>query len=419
MKELWITETDELLCKRFDCSCGREHFAFMPVVSGVGISEEVNNLIPRGARVLILASLHCACSFSDSVHSELEKEGYTVSRFSYERSEENPIPDIPEGTMLIVAIGEESILERAKLLASSFDTSLILIPSTFNYARLASKTSVLDYGGTRIVRPSRAPDKIMFFPEVYAGLTKVRFAGVIGELFSKILTFCDYKYRSESDMECCDGIIYSAEQAFKALLEVNIVRSVESVKQVFPSALRINALLYMTGEEEGGEGQIATCIEKFTLKKGREQRERGELLLLSAVLAGRLYDTFLARDSLYSIADENKDADLAITLLGLTEGESVRLSSFSKESDFGFEDYKFKLNKEGLKRCVKEGNILLRRAFDAYRRLVPDGCYSLKYYVSVREMLELLSCSPFYTKRDTLLGFIKERGLLEFEKGLF
>lgn len=415
MKKLWTAQTEELLSGKFDCFCGREHFASIPIEANGSISEVLEGIIPKGARVLLFSSF-CYRDFAKGLFKEVSDSGYTPTSFLYEEGEENPVPEIEEGVTLIIAIGGEEIMERAKLLSSAHDTLLVLIPSSFNFARFAKECSLLDYGGVRIIRPSRAPDKILFYPEAYACLTQDKFASAIGELFSKVITFCDYKFRAENEMSCCDGIIYSAMQSFKELSSLNYIRSNDCVKNIYPHALRINALLYMCGEEEGGESQIATCIERFTKTKGRAKRERGEILLASALLAGKIYDNFLTRDKLYSVLDGNASADKAIKVLSLNEREAVKGGVLEVE-DYRFCEYKFELNKEGLASCVKEGNILLKKFFDIYRKTVSDACYNLRYYISVREMLDVLSCSPLYTRKKTLLGFIKERGILEFEKG--
>lgn len=415
MHEIWEIETEKLLKGEFECACGRKHCSYIPALITPELLKLVQSLAPVGARVLLFSSDRVADSFCKSTYLELKEGGYTVSHISLSDSIEGGVPDIPEGCAVIIAMGDEGVLERAKLLSLSFDTKLILVPTSFNLVRLSSKVSLLDYGGVRIIRPSRAPDAIALFPEVYAGLTDSEFATAFGELASKILVFCDYKYVAESESNCCDGIIYSAEKTFSSLLDKRIVKNSECIKGILSDVLRINALLAISGKEEGGEGQLTSTIERYMRKNGRKGGERGELLILSATLLIKLYDTFLKRENLYSVVDGNDETDKAKALLGLSESEAVGLGLSSDRTNYEYLEYRFKINREGIKRCVTEGKFLLDRAFSVYRRLIPDGGYHLRYLISIKEMLALVSSSAFYVKDSTLLDYIKERGLLEFK----
>ena len=57
MEKLLNMQMEELLKGKFECSCGREHFASIPIESERAICEATSELIQAGSRVFVYSCL--------------------------------------------------------------------------------------------------------------------------------------------------------------------------------------------------------------------------------------------------------------------------------------------------------------------------------------------------------------------------
>lgn len=394
------------------CECGREHKLPFCAQIDVDISKTCREIVSKGGRVFLLSGENVSYRLVDRVHQSLLNSNFDVVRF--ESAVDKADFSLPEGCNLILGIGDSGILARCKLLSSSFDVSLVAVPTRFDIFKLASSVSELDYGGVLISRMSRKPDRIVLLSEIFANLSDEEFADVMGEFFSFSLIFCDYAYRGVKNREYCSEIINSALSTYKDILERSLNRSVQKVSELLSNVVRINALLGVIGTESGAE-QLSTCIARFLKKKGRKLSPKGERLIMSAYLLSVTYANFLSEKRRYFVPDTNLGLDKTKKLFGMSEKETVE---FAKEMDvqkFDYDDFIVDTYRQELHSwAVKFGKIIMN-AFSVYRKLRTDSGYGIKERVSVNEMLEIISSSAFSNK-DTLFSFIKERGILEFKK---
>ncbi len=410
MSELYKLKTEELLGESVKCECGAVHKADIPVVVGSGVGDECEKLIGCAGRVLVFTGREVSRDYCDDLHDELTEKGFIVQRFSHTGQDEAGL--IEEGTNLIVAVGDEIVVERAKLMAQSMNVKLLVVPTSFALYRFSRDNSVLDYGGIRVTCPSRAPSVIVVRAEVFEMMKDGEFCAVLGELYSKIVAFIDYYYGYVVHGKGCDRLSFSAIECLKTLNATGFSRTGGGMEKIIDCAIRVNALLSFGAVEEGGESQLATTVERFVKENNRRRLPRGEVLFLSAVAVAKTYKTFLKGKVGYGIKDVAGDIERAQKLMAVGYREGLSLAT-GYDENYKYQEYKLGLRRGELKDLCESAIEVLMVANARFHRLYVDGGYHVRYFLTVDETLSLISLSPFYLSRETLLTFIKERGLLE------
>lgn len=407
MKKLCEYEISELNAK-VTCSCGESHDGVLNVVLSANVVGEVKKIKERG-RVLVIASSEVDKGYVDDLHSELAEAEYVVRRF--DRGEVYKDYESLDGVDVLIAVGDERIIERCKTLALTFNTSLVVIPIGFNYWDYLTASAVIDYDGVRVIRPARAPDVVIADSRVMTFCSKSRWADSIGDMYAKVIAFFDYAFKSETKGVGCRYIVDKA----LSILETGIgyfEKNPQSVEAIMEIALAVASLSKMTGGETGGEGQVADTLERFAKNHQRSGTARGEVRFLSALIVGRVYKKFLSVKCPYGVGDAFMDMNKSRRILGIDELEAVRLA---KQNAYGVAtslEYGLEVARGELKMLADRCDKLLTDAHYKLMRIYPDKGYHLRYYMTSEEILGVVECAPFFSRRDTLLSFIKGRGLL-------
>ena len=406
-------KAEELLNSEILCDCGKVHKANLPILIDESVVDCAKSLVGAG-RVLIFSSKDVSVDFCDALHEEFEKNSFVVQRFLQNFDETTGI-EVEEGTKLIVAIGTKKLIERAKLMAQRYRTKLIAVPLCFDFYKISMPQSALNYGGVRLTRVSRAPDKIIVKSGLLERVDDKVFGAILGSLYSKITAFIDYFYQGILSGEFCEDIVLSAFEAYKKINAIGFPRNSQNVKILIDCALKINAYLAFCGMDEGGESQLALTIERFIRENDRKIIPSGEILFLSSLIISKTYLKFLSTNTPFSVSDGFEDINQIQKVLSLGEGEIIRFITKGEE-DYKYKDYKVSLMKDELKKLVEIGDDLLKCANVKLKRVYRDGAFHVRYFLTSTETLSLLSLSPFYTYQETLLSFMKERGLLNFNE---
>ncbi len=389
---------------KIQCKCGIAHDGQLNIVKDVELIKVLKKLLEHG-RVLIIASKEVDKAYLDNMHEGISSE-YEVSRFCGIEDIENI-----EGINIIVAVGDRYVINRAKILANSYDTRLVVIPTDFNYGEYSSSFSIVDYGGKGITRPSRAPDTILIDTKVIASLSKSRWADIIGETYSKAISFFDYTYKAMIKGDGCEYLIDCALDLLEDGLQ-SFDRNSDNVDRIISIATDLSCLHKSTGYSVGGENQVYDTMMRFAKNSERHGLRGGEVAFLSSVVVGRLYKKFLSKCTPFSAWDVFSDMDKARRLLGLDELEVVGIAKKLKHEVSDYRDYKLEVRRRDLYAHALRCDDILTRAHFKLIRLYPDGGYHLRYYLTGEEILKVVECAPFFSARDTLLTFIKGSGLL-------
>lgn len=406
-------KAEELLNCEILCDCGKVHKASLPILVDESVVECAKSLV-GGGRVFIFSSKEISVAFLDALHEEFEKNLFIVQRYLQNFDETLGI-DIEEGTRLIVAIGSKKLIERAKLMAQKNRTKLIAVPLNFDLYKISMPQSALNYGGVRLTRVSKSPDKIIIKSGLFESMDDKGFGAILGSLYSKITAFIDYFYQGILSGEFCEDIILSAYEVYKKINAIGFSRNTQNIKVLIDCALKINAYLAFCGIDEGGESQLALTIERFIKERDRKRIPSGEILFLSSLIINKTYLKFLSNNPPFSVSDGFEDINQIQKTLSLGEGEIIRLIT-KKEDDYKYKDYKVSLMKDELKKLVEIADDLLKCANAKIKRVYRDGAFHVRYFLTTSETLSLISLSPFYNHKETLLSFMKERGLLNFNE---
>lgn len=411
--EKFISPTIQDLLSGIECKCGQTHKCSLPVKKNPDTALECRDIVKAGGILFLFADDTISEEFVDSLHQKLSSVGFSVTRFSAP-IESGASYELPEGCNIILAVGNIDTINRAKVLALSHDTALVVIPNEFNLAEISEPTSVIDYGGVKLTRPSRAPEKILLYSELYANLSADEYTDKWAEIYASCTSFCDYAYRSIKKGEFCEQVVTCAFSVCEDILSTPITKRINDIDILLDKLILLNGYLSMIGRENGAE-QVSDCISRYLAKRERADMKRGESLIFSAYITQALQVKFLQEDRLYLVPDINLNIDLAKRLYGGSEKERLSFSIVNGDKDYGFEDYLIKIYRKDLYDICLSCYDLIKRFFTLYKRMRKDGGYKFREHLSVEETLDIISTSPCHSKGNTLLSFIKERGLLEFK----
>lgn len=398
--------TIECMNAKFECECGQTHDGRLNVVVDEELKTVLKGIKDRG-RVLIIASNDVPKEYLDGLHEGIMSE-YEVKRFC--GLEENGYETI-EGTDIVVAVGGDRLISRAKLLALSHSTSLVIIPTGINYGDYLTSFSIVEYGEKAVIRPSRAPDRILADTRLLLALSKSSWADMIGELYAKAVSIFDYSYRSVVKGDGCEYVVNRAYDVLDEGLG-SLEKNDENVVRLVRIAVAFASLYKMTGLTSGGEEQVTRTLLRFAKNRERRGTGDGEVRFLSAVIVARLYKRFLSRESQYGVWDTFSDMDKTRRLLSLDELTVVRLAKVANTEISDYRDYKVGANRRELYALSLKCDDILTRAHYKLVKIYPDGGYHLRYYLTGEEVLGVVECAPFFWSGETLLSFIKGSGLL-------
>lgn len=389
-----------------ECECGAIHDGRVNVVVNEELITVLKKIKERG-RVLVIASNDVEKEYLDNLHEKIMGE-YEVKRFcSYEDCNAESI----EGVDIVVAVGGDRIISRAKLLALSYSTSLVVIPTGINYGEYVSSHSVVEYGEVSLIRPSRAPDCVLADTKLLLSVSKSAWADCLGEIYAKAVSFFDYSYKVAIKGEGCEHIVgRSLDILEEGLLSFD--KNDENVLRLVKLGIALASLYKMIGLTSGGEEQVTRTLLRFAKNRERRGTGDGEVRFLSAVLVARLYKKFLSKQSRFGVWDTFLDMDKTRRLLSIDELEVVRLAKNVNSQISDYRDYKMTVNRRDLYALAMRCDDILTRAHYKLVKIYPDGGYHLRYYLTSEEILGVVECAPFFCSSDTLLTFIKGSGLL-------
>ncbi len=396
------------------CQCGKIHKVDFQVDIDVDLAQVCREIIPNGGRVFVLIGDNVQHCFGDEIHQSLLDARFDVVRLESVACN-NQTFSLPEGCNLILGIGDSELLARCKLLSTSFDVDVVVVPTRFDIAKIGTAISELDYGGVIVSRPSRIPSRIVLLSELYSSLTIEEFADAWGEFFSFVLTFDDYTYRSKKRGEYCIEILNDALSTYNEILQNAPNKSAGRIKELLPKVVHVNKLLSVAGTDNGAE-QLSSCIARYLKQRSRKVSPKGERLIMSAYLLSVTYANFLSEKRNYFIPDVNAELDRTKRLFGMSENETVCIGKNLCKSSFGFDDYIVDMHAKELHLFAVEIGKIISKSFAVYRNLRSDMGYEIKERMSVKETLDLISSSAFCNRSETLFSYIKERGFLEFRK---
>lgn len=415
MENLRALKIEELLSKDIECECGEKHRVDLNVYSEDEIVDRCRNLVGEDGEIILSYSDKTHENYVISLQKRMERAGYTVNRSLHEFGEYTQ--EVRDCEKLIIAVGGEWIINRAKLTASSYGVYLFVVSTTLDLVTVSRSCSVIDYGGVRINRPAHTPDGIFLSPILFIESGERGYGGALCELYSKAVTACDYAYLGITGEKWCSHLVNALFSSLEKLNALSFDRRVDCVEKVLEEGVKLNAYLYCFGIVDGGENQLATTVERFAKERERKDLERGEILFMSAVIISKIYTKFLSKTPHYGVYDGVFDLNQGRIVLKMSEREVVEKAR-GMDENYKYKDYKVSLHKEKLKKIADRAEGILKVANLKIKRFYSDGGFHTRYFLTSGEMLSVIPLSSFYHAKESLLTFIKDRGLLEFAKSV-
>lgn len=402
----------ELLNREILCDCGTVHKVNFFLKSEQDFLSECERLT-SGKGKIYLVSENNLQGFCEDLGNSLKKNGYSVEYFCKGWEDYGK----PDDIRLLIVVGGEDVINREKDRAYRYGLPLMTFPLSLNYLSVSDNTCRFDYDGIKIERVVKAPDSIIVSPKLFLYATEQEYISCLCEIFSKATTVCDYAYRKAISDRWCKGLI---DAVFSCLEKVNTLsfdRRIDCVEKVMEECVKLSAYLSFCGIEKGGESQLSDTLTRFGQSRERGCMKKGEILFLSSVIVCKIYSKFLSKTVPYGVCDGFFDMNQGRIILKMQESEVVKLGR-GEEENYKYKDYKIGLFREDLSVFVERASNILKTANGKIKRAYSDGGFHTRYFLTAGEALSVIPLSSFYSKGDSLLAFIKDRGLLEFAKSV-
>lgn len=414
MKRLYEFATKDLFDLDYACSCGARHAISIPPIATENLEGEISGLLKTG-HVLLLT-----CDDVDQASlSRLEKSllglGYKVTKISLLPFSQEIEEEIGEDVRLVVSYGGSSLIELGKHLSAVMGIRHVAVPVSLDYGAVLEPRAHLKREGGIAVCEGKLPDLVYID---YDGLIRVgedALASGYGRVLSKLVACFDYYFSGKIyGTVFCPEIMNAVLRSITRLLfQDGDVRSGYSVKLLSDSALRLAIFERLAGGLWGGEYQLGTTIERYLFTATRDKRLFGENLFISSVVVSGLYRSFLSKRAPLCPPPDRSRSVVGMRRLLLIPDTFSLATLRGYEGKFSVDEFKLSIYREELCDMADKIALLVREGLRLIRRIYSDAGFFMKYYLGAEEMLRLLSLSPDYTERPTLLTYVKDSGVLE------
>ncbi|NCA67190.1 MAG: iron-containing alcohol dehydrogenase [Clostridia bacterium] len=352
-------------------------------------------------------------STGDNAIELLRKAGYKVtvievdkkSLFSY-----NTVAAkiLGEESRLVVGIGEDYVMDSAKVIASSANVPLILVPITFSGLCALQRRAEFFCDGSLISYYLSNPAIVLLCKDFWAGQKAKEFSQGLGYMLSYLVWTVDALYEGIIHNK---GINAKTLQLLRYLVKcfgkLNSLENCNNADVVIKAAIEISALVSELEVKSISAFSLAWFISLYK----KEKISYNNYTFIAAYAILQLYCNTPDMPDMLLPADRDRALRELEKCCGLDYSEELRQTKIGYAEDYNrrcfvTQDYREELQNlirgEWLKNCARY-----------YRRLQGSSGYSMCKIISGEELLKLLSLSGEACGGYPLLKHIKLTGLLE------
>lgn len=401
------------------CKCGKTHSTY---TKGIFYCENAIEKIAEACKSVIsfgrigLVFDENLASYGNQCESELKKEGYCVSVFTFPQGYESTLASCDdlitsrEDIRLWIALGTGTIANTVRYSAFQRGNEWICFLTAPTTDSVMYASSEFFENGVKSVFVCKPPVCVVIDQNIISNAPKECIAAGYGTLFSKLLTAFDIVFDETTSCRRCR---YIAEEFKENLLDFFQTQSCEQIEQrICRSLVRIGLVTQLSGDDDysvGVEYDCALALGEYASDK----RLVGENLMLATLTSYCVYSAYLSLlpDDLYIPCDiteqlrwldKNCNLDM-INLLSERQTDCEDAAKLYVLKEYG-EDLNSALNSlfSGIKGKIKQ-----------FKRLYKDAGFWLCRYVSKEDLFKVVTTACVLSKKPNLLRSIKLGGALE------
>ncbi|MCL2822036.1 MAG: hypothetical protein FWD86_02425 [Firmicutes bacterium] len=392
-----------------ECDCGQMHKARLNLFDG-GLVNSLKKIRPEGTHILLVGG--------DGDLSQFLSKIYRVSSFLDWEKNYKQNPNLVLDIRLCVGVGVDALL--AKRLAHSLKIPCVILDGADFCPFIFDLT-----GGfvqiKRTANPFIIPTKPLSDDNIAINFAHAAL-GLLG-LFEWTI----------GQVQPCPHIFDSVQNALVSMLKTadltRLSRSNSLRESVFDCNLRLNIASNLIGHPallQNGAIQAAAALMQLInhesggtdgawLSFNRSKLSIWSLGLMLAPTVARCYAAFLSSQINFCPPPDLPLRVLALNeFLGIKQANSLNLIPPLKQKNWMEKrEYFLKTNQSDLIKKINNLAFLLEKAHSIYLRLLPDGGFSQKNLFSALETSLSLGLGPDIFSADTLLKFMRDKGVLD------
>ena len=312
---------NDYLCRRFSCSCGREHYADLRYVAvGPGAMAELPEFVQKNgySSVCLVSDPTTSAVAGENCLQLLQTAGIRaklicLTKLAFDEATAGEVLlGIPTDCDLMVAVGSGSISDMTRFVSHRTGRPYCTVATAPSMDGYASSVAALHAAGMKVTLEAQTPLAVFGDTDILKAAPYHMIAAGLGDLMGKFTCLCDWKLsrlingehycRRLADLveSCVDNVLSTAHRAKE--------RDAQVAGQIMEGLVLAGVDMSLYGNSRpasGCEHQMSHYWEMLFAQQGRTpalhgtQVGVGTVLVLKAVeaLLGRRVDFEAARDA--------------------------------------------------------------------------------------------------------------------------
>jgi len=404
-----------------ECSCLLSHGYKKETVLAAGF--EITNFMPSGVKALFLSdnqTLKEKLSRFYKLHipDEFDTAGvfFRILKKFLKKS------DIPEDIRLVISEGGYNTLGKyaaAEIAKRGAGTKHLMCGggnlSRFDFVQSANGFDLKKFPKCTVLEDFEGIDP----PSGFAFVINMYLALFDWDIAALLFGGGGGNVRRSGGSPVCGYVFSEAQKTVHNLLEavrIHPKRSARLKKEIFSACLSVAALIETAGASLLQSGAIQAAA-AFSMLLTHERRKNIDLFdaafLLSPVVA-RAYAAFLESPPFSFPPDNSLHAARLTEYLGVNEFESAGMPPpYLKIREIELADYRLQVYQDEFLRHIYDVIRVINEAYPVYFKLFDDDGFWLKDFLSLPDVSLSLALGADVLHGDTLLHYIRGRGLLD------
>ncbi|MCR5484500.1 MAG: sn-glycerol-1-phosphate dehydrogenase [Clostridiales bacterium] len=307
-----------------NCSCGREHDAFIKDVEiASGLISDAGKILDKNGfpkKILVVADKN-TLKAADGLLEVLKSDGYKCDLRLYDdlrvadMTEVDAIRDIlKEGEDGVLSVGTGSLNDICRLGSYKADKPFAIFATAPSMDGFASDTAPITENGFKVSYQARQPSVVMADTRILAAApTELKSAG-FGDMIAKCVGLADWKLSTLLTGEYyCDRVASLTKSAFDKIVSMadRVTRSDEETAGAIMEALVMTGVAMQFGKSSrpasGAEHIVSHFWEIKELEQGVISDFHGKKVGVATIMINRLYKEVIKKAKKENFIEDHID----------------------------------------------------------------------------------------------------------------
>lgn len=302
---------NDYLCRRFSCSCGREHYADLRYVAvGPGVIRELPAFIQKGGyvSVCLVADPTTAAVAGEKCLQLLRKADIKaklicLTNLAFDEATVGEVLlGVPADCDLMVAVGSGSISDMTRFVSHRTGRPYCTVATAPSMDGYASSVAALHAAGMKVTLEAQTPQAVFGDTDVLKEAPYHMIAAGLGDLLGKFTCICDWKIsrliNGEHYCERLAGLVESCVDNVLATANRAKDRDPQVVGHMMEGLVLAGVDMSLYGNSRpasGCEHQMSHYWEMLFAQQGRSPALHGTQVGVGTVLVLKAAEALLGR----------------------------------------------------------------------------------------------------------------------------